>query len=186
MRNNIISNCEMDFEFWEQDSCAIAHDIYFENNTCVNGGGSWGHNQRPDVVHGTCFYIYYFVAAKSNIFIRNNILYNATESLVKVQTVSGHPIKPAMYDLTNMILDYNDYYQPKGCLIAYVNWDRVMYPTLALWKSAIGQEAHSIGTDPLFKSASDFHLQAGSPAIKAGIDVGIPFTESAPNIGALK
>lgn len=188
MRNNIISNCEMDFEFWEQDSSSTAHDIYFESNTCTNGGGSWGHNQRTaaNPIHGTCIYIYFFNAAKANIFIRNNILYNATESLIKVRTAPGHPVSPAIYDLTNMIFDYNDYYQPKGGLIAYVNWDRVSYPTLDLWKSEISQEAHSIASDPLFISESDFHLRAGSPAIHAGLEIGLPFTGRAPNMGAFK
>jgi hypothetical protein len=186
IRNNTVSKCEYDLEFWEQDSSSYAHDIYFENNTCVNAGWGWAHNQRPDGVNGRIFYIYHFSAAKANIFIRNNILYNATESLVKIRTAPGHPISPPVYDLTNMILDYNDYYQPSGGGIAYVNWDGVSYTTLAAWQFEISQEAHSVSSDPLFVSSSDFHLQAGSPAINAGVDVGLLFTGSAPDMGAFK
>jgi hypothetical protein len=38
--------------------------------------------------------------------------------------------------------------------------------------------------DPLFLSTTDFHLQPGSPALEAGLDVGLPFSGAAPNIGA--
>jgi hypothetical protein len=41
----------------------------------------------------------------------------------------------------------------------------------------------NINADPLLNS--DYSLQAGSPAIEAGIDVGLPFTGSAPDIGAV-
>lgn len=37
--------------------------------------------------------------------------------------------------------------------------------------------------DPLFVSPTDFHLQAGSPCINTGINVGLPFTGSAPDMG---
>lgn len=42
----------------------------------------------------------------------------------------------------------------------------------------------NLNVDPLFISTTDFHLQSGSPAIEAGVDVGLPFTGSAPDIGA--
>ncbi len=42
--------------------------------------------------------------------------------------------------------------------------------------------------DPLFANAGadDYHLQAGSPAIDAGIDVGLPFAGAAPDLGAFE
>jgi hypothetical protein len=40
--------------------------------------------------------------------------------------------------------------------------------------------------DPLFvkPANNDFRLRAGSPAIDAGVDVGLPFQGDAPDIGA--
>lgn len=45
---------------------------------------------------------------------------------------------------------------------------------------------NSLYEDPLFVSPldGDYHLQAGSPLIDAGIDVGLPFSGEAPDIGA--
>ena len=42
--------------------------------------------------------------------------------------------------------------------------------------------------DPLFVNISeeDFHLKEGSPAIDAGMDVGIPYTGSGPDVGAFE
>lgn len=58
--------------------------------------------------------------------------------------------------------------------------------TWANWLIDSGQDANSPApADPLFVNpgADDFSLQAGSPAINAGIDVGLPFTGSAPDLG---
>ncbi|MFA5131698.1 MAG: hypothetical protein WC467_04825, partial [Patescibacteria group bacterium] len=44
---------------------------------------------------------------------------------------------------------------------------------------------NNLKVDPLFIS-SDFHLQATSPAINAGINVGLPYNGSAPDIGAFE
>ena len=43
--------------------------------------------------------------------------------------------------------------------------------------------ADNIHVDPMFVSASDYHLQPGSPCIDAGKEVGRPHTGSAPDIG---
>ncbi len=45
--------------------------------------------------------------------------------------------------------------------------------TYAAFDAAYGSATNSVTSDPLFVSISDFHLQAGSPAINAGVDVGL-------------
>lgn len=44
------------------------------------------------------------------------------------------------------------------------------------------------GTDPLLVNAAagDYHLVAGSPAIDKGVDVGLPFSGAAPDLGAVE
>lgn len=46
--------------------------------------------------------------------------------------------------------------------------------------------AHDIFTDPMFvnAAANDYHLAAGSPCIDAGINVGLPYNGTAPDMGA--
>jgi hypothetical protein len=64
-------------------------------------------------------------------------------------------------------------------------WGGTAY-TYANWKTTSGQDSHSpIPADPLFidKTAYDFRLQAASPAINAGVDVGLPYLGAAPDLG---
>lgn len=52
------------------------------------------------------------------------------------------------------------------------------------WQEPVG--THYVTGDPLFvdPASGDFHLQASSPAINHGLDVGLPYAGSAPDIGA--
>jgi hypothetical protein len=72
------------------------------------------------------------------------------------------------------------YYSPNDVNSA---WDK----TVAQFNATDGAYENTINgninADPLLNS--DYSLQAGSPAIQAGIDVGLPFTGSAPDIGAV-
>lgn len=192
IRNNVIDKCEYGFEFFENDSSTTIHDVYFENNTVTNPGHGWEHYQRApyDTIQAACIRIYQFDAARSNIFIRNNILYNSMYSLwyIRTNTLNG-PVGPDSSDLHGMTIDYNDEYQPPGStgIFAWVNWNSRTFTTLSQWQSATdGQEAHSISVDPLFVSTADDHLTGLSPCIDAGVNTGQPFQGNAPDIGAFE
>jgi len=178
MRNNIVSNCEYNYsvELFETGGTATVHNIYFENNTCINAGGGWGHNQRPDGPNACHVLINWFIANRSDIYIRNNIFYNSTNYITKISKLS---------DVAGTNLDYNDYYQSSGIIGRIVDKNDNYY-TLATWKTAISQEAHSIDSNPSFVSKTDFHLQTDSRAIDAGIDIGFPYNGPAPDIGAFE
>ena len=66
------------------------------------------------------------------------------------------------------------------------NWNGTGLP-YSEWRMVVGQDSHSLGptSDPKFANPNgyDFSLQSGSPAIDAGVDVGIPFTGSSPDLG---
>ncbi len=40
--------------------------------------------------------------------------------------------------------------------------------------------------NPLFISSSDYHLQSSSPAINKGVDVGLPYNDTSPDIGTFE
>ena len=52
----------------------------------------------------------------------------------------------------------------------------------------LSQSSDTTGTDPLFvnEATNDYRLQALSSAVNAGVDVGAPFFESAPDLGAFE
>ena len=164
---NIIIDCELPFNFYHRSTTgATTHHIYFENNTIVSAAGGWGHAQRSDVATGASLRIYLYTAAKSDIYIRNNILYESVNYLVEIANLS---------DLNNIILNNNLYYNTTGD-IAF-DYPSTYYTTLAAWQTATGQEANGVSGDPLFTGTGtpplNYKLQSGSPAKDAGISVGL-------------
>ncbi len=116
-----------------------------------------------------------------NAKIGNNII------VVDAGGVSTNCNGISVSDTYNAVwLDYNDIYlaQAYGAIGKLVSSS---YTTLATWQAAVqadaklagldgvqaNAESHSISINPLFVSASDFHLQPGSPAINVGVDVGL-------------
>ena len=47
-RNNLIRNAEYSFEYWNNPETAVTQNIHFINNTCIDAGVVWSHEQRPD------------------------------------------------------------------------------------------------------------------------------------------
>jgi len=88
----------------------------------------------------------------NNLVIRNNIIYNAYSPLMfENQTIDG------------INIDNNLIYGHTNTTIPDYNLSTVTNQTFA---------NNLVGTDPEFvTTGSDFHLQAGSPCINAGIDV---------------
>jgi hypothetical protein len=156
-RNNVINNCEYSFEYWEGGSLSRAHDIYFENNTCLNAGGGWSHSQRPDP-NGTHVMVYTNLAQTWNVFIRNNIFCNSVDQGVRWLRKE---------DVNKVKLDYNCWYESTGPVAMVGN---AYYDYATQWeayKAATKQDSNSINGDPLLNL--DLTLQASSPCIDGGI-----------------
>ncbi len=163
-RNNLINNCENSYEFWAQYELSTAHDIYFENNTCLNAGKGWGRSQRPNP-NGTHVQISPIMAKSWNVYIRNNVFYNAVDYGIRYWW---------MEDIKHVILDNNCWYQSGGMLARIDNsssWQTVNiiydYSQWDTYRAATKQDSNSIHSDPLLNS--DLTLQAPSPCIDAGI-----------------
>jgi parallel beta-helix repeat protein len=117
----------------------------------------------------------------NGVVIRNNVVFNNGEDGitiryygsvrdVEIYIFSSNPIQiDVSSSLSNFILSHNLYHQP----------------------DSVGRGAQDQNPNfgnPLFvnPSGGEFHLQANSPAIDAGIDVGLPYFGSAPDLGAFE
>ncbi|MGV8171743.1 MAG: LamG-like jellyroll fold domain-containing protein [Candidatus Woesearchaeota archaeon] len=130
--NNNISNSEYSFEYWFRESASTANNIHFENNICTYAGGGFGHNQRPDMKNGRHLMIFSNPASTSNVYIRYNTFYEATESLESLTDLS---------ETSGITIDYNTLYQSSGH-IGTIGWT-TNYDTLSAWQSASGKDIHS-------------------------------------------
>jgi parallel beta-helix repeat protein len=117
----------------------------------------------------------------SNIRIYNNVIYSNASGILILTAIDHLEIVNNILasnrgghieisgNLTNDLVTHNLYDQP----------------------ASVGSgvtDAHPVFGNPLFVDANngDFHLQAGSPAIDAGVDVGIPYLGAAPDLGAFE
>lgn len=116
----------------------------------------------------------------SGTIIKNNIISTFSAGNLCIQvTDGGH---------AGLTIDYNLYYTPSGVGGNRWMW-RAVNSTWANWLTNSSQDGNSpVPADPLFvnHAGGDFTLQAGSPAINAGIDVGLPFSGVAPDCGAFE
>lgn len=116
--------------------------------------------------------------------IKNNIVVSDQH----YDSVQGMYLNDLLGGISNVTLDNNLYYATNGAHIASYNADD--YTTLDSWKTKLAsvsgvktKEPNSINSDPLFISATNYHLQSGSPARGAGVNVGLSNTNP-PDIGA--
>ena len=111
------------------------------------------------------------LTAKNNIFW-SNVVGNTGPAIA--WTTGG----------TTLVSDYNDIYVTQGWGDTY--YSNSGYLTFANWKTATGLDGHSRNADPLFTNAAagDYTLQAGSPAIGAGVYIPGVSTANPPNMGA--
>ncbi|MEI8049271.1 MAG: hypothetical protein WCI92_17960, partial [Bacteroidota bacterium] len=95
--------------------------------------------------------------------IRNNILYNArTTGSANTNFAIG------LSSLTNLTIDYNDYYAPNsGGAIGRQGSPVTVHSTLALWQGYTRQDAHSLNTDPSFALPEGTLPENYRPAISA-------------------
>ncbi len=128
----------------------------------------------------------YINSSSAGVIIKNNIFFNTM-----VNSINRY--FPCIYRQTgaSITVDYNLYYMTDPNE-AFVNMGGLyLISQWSTYKSSTGHDAHSsIPGDPLFVSSSDYHLQTGSPAIGAGIQIaevktdfeGVPYSNP-PNLG---
>jgi Carbohydrate binding domain len=186
-RNNIIWNSEYSFEYWNGPESSITSNIIFENNTCVNAGGGWGHTQRPNP-SGRHLCFYNNDAATTGLVIQNNIFYKALGNSFYASGWSSEKIDA-------MTINANCWYQQSGIMINLMSNQYTM-AEFQTYQSETNKEADSMATDPLLTDPNQlaFGLSKDSPCIDSGLDTDrvsdfltIPVPQGAtPDIGALE
>jgi hypothetical protein len=126
-----------------------------------------------------------YCAPKAACLVYNNTIVNQTTTGLNnygamtarnniISTNSSNSSMRFINEKTNATgsYNYNIFNSPnrKSALFA---WHGLTYSLFADYKSASRQDSHSIQSNPLFVSSVDVHLQPSSPAINAGIDVGL-------------
>lgn len=180
---------------------ASIQNLLVENNTIVASQTragiviSGGDGSRPPIeVNG--------------IVIRNNLILNNAEDAIKV-AYEGHIRNISIYNnvlygndigvdisagdvdgiaINNNIFLSNRYAQLDiSSRINNLTISHNLYHQPGSVGSGASDDSPVFG-DPLFVNAAegDFHLQAYSPAIDAGVDVGLPYNGAAPDLGAFE
>lgn len=179
-RNNLIWNSEYSYEYFMVALSGIhspsypsyVSNIAFENNTCWNAGGGWGHGQRP-VQNGWHLKLNMDWAPISGYFsIRNNIFDTSTLAAIKLTSHYIGSIDVFNANLAALNLDYNIYHGATG---SFAYWGGIYYSTLAEYQAASQKDGNSSYEDPDFVNTStrNFQLLPSSPAIDTGTSNGI-------------
>ena len=178
-RYNIIWNCEYSFEIWHRGPNSIVNNIQFINNTCMDAGYGWGHNQRPDP-SGRHISAFETSANMSQIIVKNNIFYNAKGYLVYFPD-NDHDIH------STLEMDHNCLFQEDGQKLVEIEVNRMVHTfhanNIGEYPSKTGFGGNSIFTDP---QLSGFGLSPTSACIDAG-DPSFPADpdNTPPDMGAI-
>lgn len=161
VRNNVIYGNAAGIILWSEPGAEAIHDIKIMNNTIIdNNKHNWGG--------------IYFMSGQAGQYamggnvIRNNILYNNAynnnNQLIGGARVIRDDIGAASYFTISH------------------NMIRTGEPSDAANLNQVATSA------PGFENAGirDYHLTSGSPAINSGIDVGLPYNGTAPDMGAFE
>lgn len=137
-----------------------------------------GETTRPYLVYledgsttGNTFYNNTLVGGKTGLYIatvatywtiKNNIIANCDTYTIQTQSAAIP---------SNTTADYNCYYPDNKFRYGTTTY------SFADWKTNTSQDSNSVCEDPVFVSASDFHIQTSSPAKDAGVDLGVVYQE---------
>ena len=132
--------------------------VYIYNNTIYNPATARNTKGALILEYGS-----------ANTVLKNNIVYYKTIGDYAMFSAANAALSTEAF-----ISDYNIWYDASTSK-TYQFWiNHKGYETLTPWRSHSRQDLHSQETDPLFiNNAYDWTLQSGSPAINAGIDVGL-------------
>lgn len=151
---------------------AISTNLCYNSNVKSEGIFIKGLLNVP-VYNNTVYIDSSFNAADNSFRVGPNGAFNSTGSLFKNNIAVGRDATPIVLIETSSsaTFDYNLTWNHAGSGMDYTV-GATTYVSFAEWQAA-GYDTHGVSANPLFKSTTDLHLNSGSPAKKAGTDVGI-------------
>ena len=184
IERNIVHNCNLGIEVASEHSGRTTDYITVRSNTIYNsdvGGLLFGGYDNSVGAAANCNFINNTLYNNNvdnqgwggeivmqwhctNNVVKNNVIYAASgRRFINNENTSG----------SNNVYDYNLYYSAGATWM----WNNVEYSTFSAYRTACGQETHSLNTDPLFVDVAnlDLHIQNGSPCVDAG-DPGLNYT----------
>ena len=159
-RDNVIWQAEYSFEYWNAKRTA---NVLFEHNTCVDAGGCWSHDQRPNP-NGAHLMFYSNRAATTNFVVRNNLFVRSTEVSTRMDN-DWHA------DLT---MQNNLYHLPGKPILRWLVTNYFGAAEFARYQDELGLDRASLVAEPQFvdPAARDYRLKPGSPGTSLATDGG--------------
>lgn len=139
-KNNIIWNSEYSFEIWDRPESSTMNDVYVEDNVCVAAGFGWSHKQRPDP-HGWHLALWGNHASTDNIYIHNNVFYEAAFSSLYFDTSETE------YESYGLVSDNNYYYQDSGYMMVHKYDKAYTMNQFSIYQSDKDQDLNSVTGD---------------------------------------
>lgn len=152
LRDNFISRCRVaglglggyDAQRGSTLNCTVTNNTFYLNDTLRTGSGE--------------VMLQHFL---TNNTIKQNVFFAGTQSVFVSNPAASN---------VGTILDYNCYFARAGIEESEWQWKEAGVVGFAAWKTATGQDAHSLFADPKFvkPTSRNFRLKLDSPAVDAG------------------
>ena len=157
---NVIWQAEYSFEYWNAKRTA---NILFEHNTCVDAGGCWSHDQRPNP-NGAHLMFYSNRAATTNFVVRNNLFVRSTEVCTRMDN-DWH---------ASLTMQNNLYHQPGKPILRWLVTNYYAAGDFGRYQKELGLDGNSLVAEPQFvdPAARDYRLKPGSPGSSLATDGG--------------
>lgn len=169
IQRNLFENCGetgntglLAIHFQNQDAIPTAYvsNIFILNNTFIAAV-----SDAPIIAVGLPYY------SGTNVNRNINVINNIITGFSLTPIYSGTGYLGATATINTINIKNNDYYNNSSDV-----------PILSTTNNSYTASG-SITSNPLFVGSGDYNLQSGSPCRDAGINVGLPYSGSAPDIG---
>lgn len=185
IERNLVHHADLGIEIAGEHAGTSSHDILVRNNLIhsshsagISIGGydaAVGGSERVTIVGNTLLRNDVQATGSGEFQIQYHAHANRFANNLVVAGVQGLFLNAFTGDSPDPVaLDHNLYWNVDGSDRIWI-WQGAEHDSFAAWRSASGQDVDSLMADPrlLDPATADVCLQPGSPALDAGIDLGV-------------